>query len=298
MSGTDQNSAIRPPILAGAWYPADPVRLARDVGGYLDAAPEPEAGIRPTAVVSPHAGYAYSGPTAGRVLGLLRGLEYDRVFILAPSHRAWTDRICTAPFSAYSTPLGEVPVDREASRELESNRFFAPDAEAHAGEHAVEIQLPLLQAALGDRLRIVPLLVPQLDTEARGEAAAALGRWCDGRSLFVVSTDFTHYGASYGYVPFTDRIPERLAELDGGAIDLLLAGDAAGLVEYGRRTGITMCGLEAAALVLSAPLPRGGARRIAYERSGDRDRDYSLSVSYAALVLAASAAPDAEAADG
>ena len=118
--------------------------------------------------------------------------------------------------------------------------------------------------------------------------------WCDGDSLFVVSTDFTHYGRDYGYEPFTDRVPERLAELDGGAFELLLARDAEGLLAYRSRTGITMCGLDAAALVLDLPLPPGGGELIAYARSADRDGDFSFSVSYAALVLARAPGSDAE----
>ncbi len=288
MSGRSEIPAVRPAILAGSWYPASPDSLAAAVTAHLAAAAAPDPDERPTAMVVPHAGYAYSGPVAGAGYGLLRGLSYDRVFILAPSHRAWLTMVSPSPFAAYRTPLGDVPVDRETADALADDPFFLPDAEADAVEHSVEIQLPFLQIVLGEGLKVVPLLVPHLDADRRRGAAAALAPWCDGRSLFIVSSDFTHYGESYGYVPFTDRVPERLADLDAGAIELLLAGDADGLLDYGRRTGITMCGMEAAALLLSAPLSGGGARRVAYARSGDRDGDYSLSVSYAALILATS----------
>ncbi len=295
MSERSQTPDIRPSVLAGTWYPGTPGELSRSVAGYLDGADPRTFPERPVAIVAPHAGYIYSGPVAGRIFGLLRGHRYDRVFILSPSHRAHLDRVSPSPHAAYATPLGEVPVDREVADALAAGPAFRAVPEAHEAEHAEEIQVPFLQETLGGDLRIVPLLVPPLTPELRRDAAAALAPWCDGGSLLVVSSDFTHYGAAYGYVPFADRVPERLAELDGGAIGLLLDRDPEGLLAYGRRTGITMCGIEAAALALSAPLPGGSSAQIDYRRSADRDGDFSFSVSYAALVL--STAPHPEAAE-
>lgn len=286
---------VRPPVLSGTWYPADPRRLDRAVRGYLDAAdPATRPAGRPVLAVVPHAGYAYSGPTAGRLYGLLDGLEYAQVFVLAPSHRVHLDRIALSGAEAFATPLGEVPLAREVIARLAAEPDYALHEEAHAAEHAVEIQLPFLQRALGRGLRLVPLLVPPLPAVSRRRAAAALAPWCGPDSLFVVSTDFTHYGAAYGYVPFAEDVPGRLQELDGGAIERLRARDPEGLLAYGERTGITMCGLHAAALALSAPLPAGEPPVLVdYARSGDREGDYSLSVSYAALLACGPEAPAA-----
>ena len=130
------------------------------------------------------------------------------------------------------------------------------------------------------------MLVPHLSAAQRRNAAAALADLADQDTLFLVSTDFTHYGASYGYVPFTENLPASLEELDSGAILKILAADPEGLLEYGRKTGITMCGLEAAAVALGQGLPdRYEGALIDYSRSGDRDGDYSLSVSYASILL-------------
>ncbi len=275
---------IRPCILSGSWYPGRAAQLAAAVTAYMDEGGPPSPS-RPLLALVPHAGYAYSGPTAGRVYAALRGWDYDRVLILAPSHRARLDRVSVAPYDAYATPLGEAAVDVEAARRLAAAPGWGSVEAAHAVEHAEEIQLPFLQTLWGDRLRIVPILVPPLAGARRREAAAALAPWCDGRSLLLVSTDLTHYGADYGFVPFTDRVPERLEQLDRGALDLVLARDPEGLAAYGARTGITMCGLEAAALALRAPLPPGGGEVIAYARSADRDGDFRRSVSYAGLLL-------------
>ena len=278
---------LRPAVLSGTWYPGEPSQLTRTVRGFLA---EADRAVRPTGrpllAVVPHAGYSYSGPAAGRLYGLLEGLNYDRVFILAPSHRATIDRIALSGATAFAVPGGKVTVDHETVAFLTSHPSYEIDDDVHASEHAVEIQLPFLREIFGANLRIVPLLVPHQSDLWLHEAAQVLEPWCDGSTLFVVSTDFTHYGMAYGYVPFADPSAEKLAQLDRGAIDLILARDASGLLAYGEKTGITMCGIQAAALALSAPLPAGGeAHLVDYRRSGDRDGNYSMSVSYASLLL-------------
>jgi hypothetical protein len=280
-------TAVRPPILAGSWYPAQPDVLRECVASYLAGA-EPHrlpAGT-PVIALAPHAGYQYSGPTAGKIYGLLAGRRYNAVFILAPSHRARLQRPALSSVDAFATPLGEVPVAVAIVRDLADTGAYEVNDRAHAFEHAVEIQLPLLQCALPAGTPIVPILFPHLDLPRRRDAARALDRWRDGRHLFLVSSDLTHYGADYGYVPFTEDIPNRLAQLDTGALQKFLAGDAAGLVAYAEATGITMCGLEAAAAAIAAPLPAGAQSLLLhYTRSGDPAGDYDLSVSYAAAVI-------------
>ena len=281
-------SGVRRPVLAGSWYPGAPEILARQVDGYLAAAPAAHrpAG-RPLVAVAPHAGYVYSGPTAGKLFGLLAGPAPRTVFILAPNHRAAIDRVALTDDRAFDTPLGRVDVDADAGRTLADSPPFTYDTAAHAGEHAIEIQLPFLQRVWPDATpAIVPLLVPRLTAAQRRQAAATLAAATGPDTLLLVSTDFTHYGAAYGYLPFQRDVPAALERLDTGAILKILAGDGDGLVAYGEETGITMCGLQAAALALGSGLPAGyeGAL-IDYSRSGDREGDYSLSVSYAAILL-------------
>ncbi len=294
-------STVRPPVLAGTWYPGDPDRLRADVDGYLAGA-EPERAPAGTPVIAlvPHAGYAYSGPVAGKLFGLLRDRSYDAVFLLAPSHRAHLVRPALSGLDAFATPLGEVPVAGRIRDRLADSGAFLVDDRAHGHEHAVEILLPLVQRSLPAGTPVVPILVPHLDPQARRQAAAELARWRDGRHLFVISSDLTHYGRDYGYLPFTEDIPHRLEELDTGALLRFLAHDAEGLLRYGEETGITMCGLEAAALVLSTPPPAGHeSALLAYFRSADATADWSFSVSYASALICdpvatgAATAPDA-----
>lgn len=283
-------AAVRPAILPGAWYPADPAALARVVDGFLAGAdPAALPAGRPLVAVAPHAGYAWSGPVAGRVFGLLPGVAVRRLVILAPNHRVRLERPALSGAAAFATPLGPVAVDTAAVARLAAGGAFAVDDHAHRDEHAIEIQLPLAQRCWQAACpAIVPVLVPRLEPAARAAAAAALADIVDDGTLLLVSTDLTHYGATYDFVPFTTDIPAAIERLDTGALLRLLAGDGPGLVAYGRETGITMCGLEAAALALGCGVPRGHqAALLGYARSGDRDGAYAMSVSYAAAVLTA-----------
>ncbi len=281
-------STIRQSVLSGSWYPADPVDLATLVDGFLDGAdPSARPAGRPLLAVVPHAGYLYSGSTAGKLLGLLRETPPRRIILLAPNHRIALDRIALSGAWAFATPLGTVGIDQVAVEQLAENESFEVNERAHAEEHAVEILLPLIQRTWPDAVpRIVPLLVPSLSAAQRRKATTALASLATEDTLFMVSTDFTHYGATYGYVPFTENLPAALEELDSGAILKILAADPAGLLEYGRTTGITMCGLEAAVVALEQGFPdRYEGALIDYSRSGDRDGEYSLSVSYASILL-------------
>jgi AmmeMemoRadiSam system protein B len=281
-------TVVRPSVLAGSWYPGRPADLAAAVDGFLAAGRVPPPRGRPLAALVPHAGHAWSGPTAGRAYVHLRGRLPGRVVILAPNHRVRIDRIALTGADAFATPLGEVPVDTAAVAALAADPAFVLDDRAHRDEHAVEIQLPFLQRLRpDDPPRIVPLLVPRLPEDLRARAARAIAAMHDDDTLLLVSSDLTHYGDAYGFAPFGDDPADAIERLDAGAILRFLAGDGPGLRAYGRDTGITMCGLEAAALALETGLPEGWEGALLdYSRSGDRDRDYAMSVSYASVLLA------------
>jgi MEMO1 family protein len=264
---------IRKSILAGSWYPADPGQLASLVDGYITGSSK-----KPASIVVPHAGYNYSGKTAGAGYGCLRGHSWDRIVILAPNHRHWLNSPSTPiNFSAYETPLGKVELDIQAMKELD----VASVAEAHTQEHSIEIQLPFLQKVFDYVPPVVPILIPQLNQNQRDELVAVLSSWKN--TLFIVSTDFTHYGADFGFTPFSNNLEQQIKDLDHGAIETILNKESQSLLDYGQKTGITMCGLQATALMLQLPL--GDAKLLAYCRSGDQDNDYNFSVSYASISI-------------
>ncbi len=281
-------ATVRNPVLSGSWYPADPVVLAASVDRFMEEADSAQlpAG-RPWLAVTPHAGHEYCGPVAGRLFGLLKNSRPDNIIILAPNHRHPITEIALPRESAFATPLGEVPLNTELISNLAEKPGFAIIPEAHGQEHAIEIVLPFVQRTWPESPPpVVPMLVPMMSEQALHQAGTVLQEFLGENDLLLVSTDFTHYGSAFGFLPFTDDVPMSLERLDAGAILKILAADANGLLQYGRETGITMCGLAACCVALAGGAPNGyEAALLDYRRSGDRDRDYSLSVSYASLLL-------------
>lgn len=290
-------SDVQPASLAGTWYPADPSELRSMVERFLSregVAPDPTA----RALVVPHAGYRYSGETAGAAYARVPRGRWRRAAVLAPSHYHAFPGAAVHPGSGFETPLGIVCVDREAAERLvgrgESGARF--DAPPFGREHSIEIQLPFLQVVDPD-LRLVPILV------GAGDGALALGDGLraldDGETLFVVSSDFTHYGARFDYVPFPpsdpDLVAERLRELDFGAVEAVRQGAADRFDEYVEESGITVCGRGPISAFLHARGEALSGELVAYQTSLALTGDHEHSVSYAAIVLRARERERAEA---
>jgi hypothetical protein len=181
---------IRPPAVAGFFYPAEPAMLSHEVERYLDEAKR--FTYRPKAVIAPHAGYIYSAPIAAsayRLLEPLRG-QISRVILLGPVHRVWVKGLALPGAEAFETPLGTIPLDREAMASLADLPQVEVLAAAHAQEHSLEVQLPFLQRVLG-AFKLVPLAVGDATPE---EVAQVLERlWGGDETLIVVSSDLSHY---------------------------------------------------------------------------------------------------------
>jgi len=195
------DTAIRPAAVAGLFYPADPTELRSSVSGLLanvvslatahsseafdDASP-------PKALISPHAGYVYSGPVAGvayRLLARARG-KISRVLLLGPSHRMAFAGMAATSARAYETPLGRVPIDHEWLNRARDLPQFGFLDEAHEGEHCLETQLPFLQVVLGD-FSLVPIICGRVSGEQAADVLDAL--WGGPETLIVVSSDLSHY---------------------------------------------------------------------------------------------------------
>ncbi len=278
---------VRESALAGGWYPADPGQLQGQVDGFLDTvkATPPQGQIR--ALITPHAGYAFSGPTAGKAFSLVKGQTYKRVLVLAPSHYGRFQGLSIAEVDVYRTPLGDVPLDSEAVHALRASPLVGAHADAHLREHSIEIELPLLQRALAPGWRLVPVLVGDLKEGDYQAAADLLRPLADETTLVVVSSDFTHYGKRFGYLPFPpdQRAQARIQTLDDGAIGQILAKDADGFLAYQAETGITICGFRPIDVLLRMLGPGAEVQRVAYATSGALTGDWGTSVSYVALVV-------------
>lgn len=181
---------VRPPAVAGLFYPDDPATLRRSVVEFLAAAPAPAEA--PKAIIAPHAGYVYSGPIAGTAYAQLAPVaeKVRRVVILGPAHRVPVRGMAVPSVDAFVTPLGTVPIDTEAVAALRELPFVVVSDAAHREEHSIEVQLPFLQVLLGD-FAIVPVVVGAAHPE---EVAAALDRvWGGDETRIVISSDLSHY---------------------------------------------------------------------------------------------------------
>jgi hypothetical protein len=287
-------STLREPSVAGQFYPASAARLRADVTDLLAQADPtvPAQGGRVQALIVPHAGYVYSGLTAAKAFAVARQGTYRRALVIAPSHRTAFSGLAAADFTAYRTPLGEMPVDHQAQAEIVSAAGSAvrPLPRAHLGEHALEVELPFLQVLFPD-LPIVPFICGQLDAANLAALARALTPLWTPETLWVISSDFTHYGAPFGYLPFVVEVKENLAALDGGAIDRILALDEPGFAAYIAETGATICGANPIRLLLAVAAARAAARDpveprlVDYTTSGELTGDWSHCVSYAGIAF-------------
>ena len=274
---------MRIPRIAGSWYPNSAEEILKLVEAERPAGPTLD---RPAALIVPHAGYAYSGGVAARAFARLPTNAYDRVIILAPSHRVAMRRTFSVePAVDVETPFGTVKFsqtlhDRLAA--LPGARFVA---EAHPLEHAVDIELPLVRHYLPD-CEVAAAIVGQwdfasaVDAQALADFAAAFRRLLDPRTLVVISSDFTHYGRDFSYVPFSDDVRTRLPALDKMMFEKLSANDNRIWAEALRETGATICGASCLHLLLAALPASARFERLEYATSGDRTGDWTHVVGY------------------
>jgi hypothetical protein len=271
--------------LAGTWYAGSVPQLRSQVDDLLRAADSAPAAAL-LGLIVPHAGYVYSGRAAAAGYRRLKGGDYQRAVILAPSHFAAFHGVAVLEVDAFETPLGTVPVDRAGVEALLSGPLCRSDAEPFQGEHSLEIQLPLLQRVLPNT-PVVPALVGDLGEEDLATAASTLRRLDDGQTVFVVSSDFVHYGWRFGYQPFAAAGPEQvrtgLRDLDMGAITRICTGDAPAFRAYLAETGATICGALPIALFLTFHRRRTPGELIEYYSSLDVTGDFEHTVSYASI---------------
>lgn len=258
-SGGDREvRGMRPSALAGSWYPggrALATATAVNLMHSASAAPVPSG--RPVALVVPHAGWVYSGVAAGAAFRLLKPGEFNRVVLVGPSHYGGFEGYGLDDPLAYQTPLGDVLVDRDAARSLLDGGRAGWARSAARPEHCLEIELPFLQATLGP-FKLVPVLVGRTMPEDEKAFARKLALLADGKTLFVFSTDFIHYGPRFDYSPFgpmSTACRQRIHETDSKAVALLTKIDASGFRSFLEETGATICGRHGLSTLMEL-LPR------------------------------------------
>ena len=304
-SGAERAPKVRKPIAAGAFYPDDAATLRADVERYLEQADVPSIPGRIVGCVAPQGKYEVCGEVAAHAFKPLKQGQYDRVLVLAPSNYVRFRGCSIAAVDYYRTPLGLVPVDKEAVRRLSllpfvnvrsvvyrESAYANPNVNRvplHEKEHGIEVVLPFLQVKLGE-FELVPVVMGEFedyhkerDWNALEKLLAVLREIVDDRTLIVVCSDFTRYGVAYDFTPFRDDIPQNIAALDLRAFPLIQACDTEGFEAYLAETENQVSGKIP--LLSFMALARGWARGVLlrYDTSGRVTNDWSKSVSFASL---------------
>lgn len=266
---------VRPPAVAGRFYPGGPEKLHDSVTQYLedaDVTPAPQGVIT---VVAPHAGYPFSGPTAGHAFRRVRGMRPGRVVLLGPSHHFRFDGLSVYNRGGWETPLGRVAIDETFADQLAAT-VGNTCPEAHQPEHALEVELPFLQLALEPGFSIVPVLFGGGADAIHREVADYLAEHLDPGDLIVASTDLSHF--------LTEKEANRI---DRHSLDLVLAGDPEGVRRGMTDQTCSMCGAGAVVTAMAVSSQAGASERRLwdYRTSARTSGDYSRVVGYGAVTL-------------
>jgi hypothetical protein len=279
--------ADRKPAVAGQFYSASPAQLKSDLGAlFAKALPKQSGAV--VALISPHAGYVFSGEVAATSFNQLDpAKKYDNIFILASSHRMAFDGASVYTAGHYETPLGKVKVNLElAGKLVRENAVFNNKTEPHTYEHSLEVQLPFLQYKLGNDIRIVPIILGTQSEATSKKIGAALKPYLDGNNLFVISSDFSHY-PSYEDAYIVDR---RTAEAivrnqPAALIEILGKNDDTGIPGL----ATSLCGWTSVLSLLYMTEGRDDLRykAVQYMNSGDSEiyGDKERVVGYYSIVV-------------
>lgn len=272
---------LRPSPIAGQWYPGNPETLASSVDAYLEAAILPEISGEIIAVIAPHAGHRYSGPVAGHAFAALRGLTPELVAVISPMHQPYSQPLITSTHAAYQTPLGTIPIDREAvdflNEYLETSLGLGLTAVSTDTEHSLEIELPFLQRSLAAEFSLLPVMVRNQTQRVVQSLGKSLAQTIKNRdSLLVASTDLSHF------------YPQKVANrFDQEMLYRIEAFDPVAVLNAENEGKAFACGRGAVAAVLWAAQELGAdmVTVVNYATSGDISGDYAQVVGYGAAVV-------------
>lgn len=272
---------LRPSPIAGLWYEGNPRALAEMVDSYMDLALLPSLDGKVVAIIAPHAGHRYSGPVAGYAFASVRGQSPDLVVIVGPMHHPYRDPILVAAHDAYSTPLGNLPIDRQLvdrlNEILTNNLHFGISPVFEDPEHSLEILLPFLQQALSGKFKLLPIMLRDQTPRVAEMLGHALAKVIQGRNcLLVASTDLSHF---YNETEACAYDKEMLRQIETFSPEGIFKTES-------NKDGFA-CGLGALATVLWAAKDLGGdkVKVLHHATSGAVTGDHNNVVGYGAAVV-------------
>ena len=272
---------MRPSPLAGIWYPGDDRTLRQQVCDYMKDANPPKLEGEVVALIAPHAGYRYSGQTAGYAFRCVRDMSPDIVAILSPFHDYHPMPLLTTAYQAYETPLGIIPVAQEAVSALNTylGEEIGEDLEfiVQEREHAVEIELPFLQCALVSQFHLLPLMCSTNDAALMYRVGEGLANVLKAHSnLLVASTDLSHF--------YTQAVADKL---DQEMLHQIETFSPEGVLRVQQEGSGLACGVMAVVAVMVAARLLGAnkAQVLHHSTSGESSGDYNSVVGYGAVAL-------------
>ena len=275
-------SISRPSPIAGTWYIGDPTALSRRIDAYINDARVAKEDIQGTVIglTAPHAGHRFSGKTAGYAYKTIKGEKRDLVVILSPFHQYFPGDLITTAYQAYTTPLGEVPVDMDALVELEKTlkkNSIPIHQVSNDPEHSLEIQLPFLQQALSADFKLLPLMIRSHDVHILKQTAEALFKVIEGQSFVIIaSTDLSHF------------YPLDIAEvMDVEMLKQIKEMDPESVLFAEREGSASACGASAVAVMLWLSKKTGAKKAyiLNYGTSADSTGDKTSVVGYGSVAV-------------
>lgn len=285
---------IREASHAGSWYDANATILSNSFKTWFDLATDSLLKDKKQlkAIIGPHAGYAYCGPTASHAYLNINPLNYNRVFLLGPSHHKYIKGCGLPVCNEYETPFGNINVNTEIVKELSTlKHFMMLKKEDEEKEHSLEMHLPLIKNVFGDnQFTLIPIMVGGIDVNLEEYFGKILSDYLkDEKTLFIVSSDFCHWGRSFDYEPYDNsegEIWQYIEKLDKSGINLIENQNVKKFSEYLELTDNTICGRHPIAVYLNALKDSGLSTKtvlLNYSQSSQVKRRNQSSVSYASI---------------
>jgi len=272
---------IRPSPIAGTWYPGNPEMLRAEVSGFIDKVESPKPEGKIVGIIVPHAGYKYSGPTAGYAYKCISGMSFDHVVVVSPLHEYLPYPFLTSAHEKYATPLGTVKVDQASLDELNHSLFKRSGVKmvsiSNDHEHSLEIQLPFLQCTLASAFELIPLMIRETRPSALQHFGECLAEVVKGKNvLLVASTDLSHFFSEH-----------EANHLDLHMLDEIGAFSPEGVLQAEEEKTGFACGSGAVAVVLWAARALGATRVsiLHHSTSADATGDTSQVVGYGAAAI-------------
>lgn len=275
---TEGGQNLRRPAVSGSFYPSDPVKLKKTCEGFIKNAHVKSAKGKITGLIVPHAGYMYSGMTAGRGFSFLKNKRFSTVILIGSSHSKFLEKPALCSFKEWQTPLGKVKLDNKLFNEIANNNWNMINNNVFVNEHSLEVELPFLQTALKGEFRILPVLINEYKIEKIRKYSKALSEILKSRKdiLIVMSTDMSHYFPAKKAVGMDDNINREITEYDLEGLEKILNTGKGQLCGSG---GVML------GMMTLKELGAAGAVQIDYTHSGMVSKDNSRVVGYGSFYI-------------